>query len=230
MQSESPPKSEKDLGRQTPADQSRKAPKKRREQQRAVDTRLAILKAALPEFAEKGFDGASTRNIGDRANLHHPLITYHFRTKDALWRAVAEHAFTEIGGLWDQEVPDDSTLTPKDRVREEFRIFLRFTIQHPDFHLFMLRENVAGSPRLPWLVDTFLRPIISRVLPQIKSAQEVGEMPEGDPVLVYYMLIGMVSALSSLGAEMRKTSGVQPDDPAVVDAYWALIEKTMFRN
>jgi AcrR family transcriptional regulator len=203
--------------------------KKRRKQKRSIDTRFAILKAALTEFAENGFDAASTRSIGGRAGINYPLITYHFRTKEALWRAVAEHAFGQIRSLWDRDVPAEAELSPRDRVRQEFHIFLRFTIEYPDFHQFMLRESKPNNPRLLWLVETFLRPVMSRVLPQIKAAQKAGEMPIANPALLYYLLIGVVTVLSSLGAEMRATSRLDASDPALVEDYWSLIERTIFR-
>src|SRR5216683_3858653 len=83
---------------------ARRRPLKRTEQRRAVETRLAILNAALAEFAEKGFDAASIRAIANRTGLQHPLITYHYRTKEILWQAVAEYAFGRIRALWDAEV------------------------------------------------------------------------------------------------------------------------------
>ncbi len=76
-------------------------PRKRAEQQRSVETRAAILNAAIAEFAERGFEGASIRAIADRLDLQHPLITYHYRSKDILWRAAAEHAFAQIRTEWD---------------------------------------------------------------------------------------------------------------------------------
>jgi len=63
---------------------------------RSLETRASILDAAIAEFAERGFEGASIRAIADRLGLQHPLITYHYRTKDILWRAAAEHAFAQI--------------------------------------------------------------------------------------------------------------------------------------
>src|SRR2546430_10761426 len=51
-------------------------PRKRAEQQRSLETRGAILDAAIAEFAERGFEGASIRAIADRLGLQHPLITY----------------------------------------------------------------------------------------------------------------------------------------------------------
>jgi len=72
--------------RVAPSRQSRGAPtpKKRRKQQRALNTKDAIMNAALAEFAEKGFDGASIRNLAESTGLQHPLITYRYRTKDLL--------------------------------------------------------------------------------------------------------------------------------------------------
>src|ERR1700742_4469721 len=83
-------------------------PRKRAEQQRSIETRAAILNAAIAEFAERGFEAASIRAIADRLGLQHPLITYHFRSKDILWRAAAEHAFAQIRSEWDILAPEGS--------------------------------------------------------------------------------------------------------------------------
>ena len=200
----------------------------RREQQRAIDTRLTILKAALTEFAEKGFEGASIRNIGQRTGLQRPLITYHYKTKEILWRSVAEHLFAEIRTRWKFNAPLDATLSPRDFVREVCRTFLGFMAEYHDFHKFMLRESRPNNPRLTWLTQTFLAPVLDRFVPNIRLAQEAGDLPPGDPILVNYMLIGIISVLSSLGPEIRELSGIDTDDPAIVDAYWAIFDATVF--
>src|SRR5260370_6460850 len=87
-------------------------PRKRAEQQRSLETRASILDAAIAEFAERGFEGASIRAIADRLGLQHPLITYHYRTKDILWRATAEHAFAPIKARWDNTAPQNPELPP----------------------------------------------------------------------------------------------------------------------
>ncbi len=202
---------------------------KRREQQRAIDTREAILRAALSEFAERGFDAASIRNIGTRTGLQHPLITYHYRTKEVLWKAVAENAFAEIRKLWDDATVEGEELTPIEYLRREYSTFLRFTISHPDFHHFMIRESRPGNPRLPWLVETILLPTMQRLIPQIEGAQEQGDLPKGSPILVHYMLIGMTSVLSSLKAEIRQAAGIVTEDSEVVEAYLQLLDAAIFR-
>ncbi len=201
----------------------------RREQQRSIETRKAILDAALNEFAERGFDGASMRRIGERAGLEYTLITYHYRTKEALWKAVAEYAFEQIEALWDAAIPIDSEMCPATRVRVEFRTFLSFTVEHTAFHHFMLRENQGSSSRMRWLVDKILNKTRDRILPQIRAAQAEGKLIGGDPDYVYYMLIGMTSALSSLNREMSETIGFSVKDERAVDSYWGLIERAVFR-
>ena len=77
------------------------------------------LGTAIAEFAERGFEGASIRAIADRLDLQHPLITYHYRSKDILWRAAAEHAFAQIRTEWDILAPEGSELSPLARLRQE---------------------------------------------------------------------------------------------------------------
>jgi len=219
-------------GRDAPAPNLRRkrrprgAPK-RREQQRAIETRQMILDAALSEFAERGFDAASIRNIAMRVSLHHQLITYLYRTKDLLWQAVAENAFAEIRKMWN-EGPEDANVSPMEDLRAKYSALLRFTIAHPDFHHFMLRESRPGNPRLPWLVNTILLPMMKRLLPQIQLAQRRDELPKGNPVLIHYMMVGMCSVLSSLKDEIRQASGIATEDPRVVEFYLSLIDTFVF--
>ena len=48
--------------------------------------REAILKAAMRLFAKKGYAGASTREICETAGITKPVLYYHFRSKQHLYR------------------------------------------------------------------------------------------------------------------------------------------------
>lgn len=202
---------------------------KRREQTRAIETRLAILAAALAEFAEKGYEGASTRSIADRADVVSPLIAYHYRTKEILWQAVATHYLVTLQDSWDKLAADHSDMSPHERVRREFRTLLEFTLQNPNFHHFMIQENRPGSPRMPWLVKTVLEPLLRRVLPHIAAAQEEGTMPPGPPILLYYMLLGMASVPTTLGEEISLNTDLNLGDTTLWETYFSLIESVVFR-
>src|SRR4026208_2018446 len=121
-------------------------PRKGAEQHRALGTRGAILDAAIAEFAARGFEGASIRAIADRLGLQHPLITYHYRSKDILWRAAADHAFAQIRAGWDTSAPENSNLPPLARLREEYATLFRYTVAFPEFHRFMRQGAFYHNP------------------------------------------------------------------------------------
>src|SRR4030081_3249606 len=184
-------------------------PRKRAEQQRSLETRGAILDAAIAEFAERGFEGASIRAIADRLGLQHPLITYHYRSKDILWRAAAEHAFAQIRAGWDTSAPENSDLPPLARLRE---------------------ESFTNNPRLKWVAETVLAPLLGRLIPQIVAAQKQGLLPAVDPILFHYMMVSLTATLAGFGPEMQVTSGLSAKDTKVVEAYWRLVDERCLKH
>jgi TetR/AcrR family transcriptional regulator len=206
----------------------RERPRKRAEQQRSIETRASILDAAIAEFAARGFEGASIRAIADRLGLQHPLITYHYRSKDILWRAAAEHAFAQISTAWDVSSPQQSDLSPLARLREEYAVLFRYTVAFPEFHRFMRQETLTNNPRLKWVAETVLAPLLARLLPQIVEAQKQGLVAAVDPILFHYMMVSLTATLSEFGPEMRLTSGLSSEDTKVAAAYWRLVDETVF--
>jgi len=202
---------------------------KRKEQKRSIETRVSILEAALVEFAENGFEGASMRTIGERTGAHYTLITYHFRNKETLWRATAEHFFNQIG-LPSNEISESDEVDAIDVVRHQFHSFFKFIVGNPDFHRFMMRENAPNNPRLVWLIDHYLAPILNPLIGLIETAQNDGDLPDTNPVLLYYLLVGATTALSGSGAEIKYQTGMNPRDADVADQYWALIERMLFKR
>src|SRR6201987_3749199 len=198
------------------------------EQQRSLETRGAILDAAIAEFAERGFEGASIRAIADRLGLQHPLITYHYRSKDILWRAAAEHAFAQIKAGWDTSAPENADLPPLAQLREEYATLFRYTVAFPEFHRFMRQEALSNNPRLKWVAETILAPLLGRLIPQIVAAQKQGLLPMVDPILFHYMMVSLTATLSGFGPEMQATSGLSGKDTKVVEAYWRLVDETVF--
>src|SRR6201987_2736099 len=202
--------------------------RKRAEQQRSLETRASILNAAIAEFAERGFEGASIRAIADRLRLQHPLITYHYRTKGILWRAAAEHAFAQIKAGWDVSAPESSNLPPLARLREEYTTLFHYTVAFPEFHRFMRQEAMSGSPRLKWVAETVLAPLLERLIPQIVAAQKQGLLPMVDPILFHYMMVSLTTTLAGFGPEMQVTSALSAKSPRVVEAYWRLVDEMVF--
>lgn len=61
-----------------------------------------ILDAAETLFAERGYDGVSTRAITDQAGVRLNLLSYHFGTKERLFRAVIDRRLDVLMGESEQ--------------------------------------------------------------------------------------------------------------------------------
>ena len=69
----------------------------RKERSDGQKTREAILAAATEVFVEKGFEGASPRDICARAGVNNALVNRYYGTKDNLYRIVAKSLFGDLG-------------------------------------------------------------------------------------------------------------------------------------
>src|ERR1700675_57978 len=58
--------------------------------------RARIVKAAIDEFASRGFKGASMDAIAARTDTTRALINYYFGGREKLYLAVLEHVYAEI--------------------------------------------------------------------------------------------------------------------------------------
>jgi AcrR family transcriptional regulator len=65
------------------------------ERKTKAERREAVLDAALEEFGERGFHGASTEDIARRAGISQPYVFRLFGTKKELFIAVATRCFRE---------------------------------------------------------------------------------------------------------------------------------------
>jgi TetR/AcrR family transcriptional regulator len=203
---------------------------KRAGQQRAQETRSAILDAALLEFASRRFDATSIRRIADRMGVQHPLITYHFRSKEILWQAVAEYVFERVRSERDANLLGSDSASAVERVKLAYRALFRFSVEYPEFHRFMLQEEPGHSSRLQWIADTILKPLIAWLLPQIRAAQDEHALPKVEPIIFHYMLVSLTSTVSGFGPEISATSNLSASDPALVDACWRTIEQIVFKT
>lgn len=66
--------------------------------------RQALLDAAKVEFAERGYEAASTREILRRAGVTAPVLYHHFGNKAGLFRAVAAHVMDVVVGGFERVV------------------------------------------------------------------------------------------------------------------------------
>jgi AcrR family transcriptional regulator len=189
----------------------------RKQQQRSVVTQQKLLDAATQAFSENGFKGTSTRDIADRAGVHHPLITYHFKNKSQLWRAAADRVFSEFNDSLINAMEEVPKMDPKARAETFIRTYVRFAFGQPALHKIILQESSYPSDRLDWLVETHLKPLYEMVVGQLTKLQALGVSPAGNPALLYNMIRVSAGGLLALGLEVKGTSGINFEEESQRD-------------
>lgn len=195
----------------------------RKQQQRSIQTQKKLLDAALEAFSENGFKGTSTRDIADRAGVHHPLITYHFKNKEELWRAATDRVFSKFSASLLQARDAAKGQKPRQRMASMMRAYVHYASKNPALHKLMLQESSRKSSRLDWLVETHLRPLSEAVVEELKALQKNGIVPPGDPALLFNLIRVTSGGILALAAEIKATSGIDFDEPENVDALAEMI-------
>jgi TetR/AcrR family transcriptional regulator len=189
----------------------------RKQQQRSIVTQQKLLDAAIEAFSESGFKGTSTRDIADRAGVHHPLITYHFKNKDQLWRASADRIFREFNVSLVKAMAEIPESRPRARAESFIRTYVRYAHSQPALHKFILQESSHPSGRLEWLVENHLKPLFEIVVKSLRELQDLGIAPPGDPAILFNMIRVSAGGLLALGEEIKGTSNIDFDSGARLD-------------
>jgi AcrR family transcriptional regulator len=186
-----------------------------RSKQRA-ETSARIVLAARQTFAKRGFHGTSTRDIANEAGTNQGLITYHFGTKEALWRAAADNLFEEFGGRLIDRLSVPQAADDRENARESIREFVRFSAEYPEFFWLMVDEGKNDDERLDWLITTHLRPRFDVLADYMLN--ELG-YSQTDLPHVYYTLAGAASLIFAVAPECRQLTGTDPLKKEVVERH-----------
>ena len=167
-------------------------------------TRQAILDAAHEEFVEKGLDGARVDAIAARTQTVKRMIYYYFGSKEDLFLAVLERAYSDIrtaeAGL------DLDRLTPVEAITRMVEFTFDYHDAHPDFVRLVSIENINHGRFVAR--SSIIQGINVTVLDQLRRILQRGEAGGTfrgglDPVDVHMM----ISALSYYRVSNRHTFG-----------------------
>lgn len=194
-------------------------------------TQASILQAALDVFSEKGFDGASTREIAAQAQVHHALIKYHFNSKDELWRAAVRFLFERQAQELNLPSPADPTYPSfRDYARAVVGAVVAYSARHPEHARLMNQESLRDSERLDWAAETFIADI-SRVSGRfIELCKRDGILPDVSTPALVYIFVGAAQTFYTLAPEVRRVWGIDPADPEVIGQHIQALTAVMFRD
>jgi TetR/AcrR family transcriptional regulator len=182
-------------------------------------TREMILDAGLHEFAQHGYDGATTASIARRVGVTQPLVHYHFGSKEALWRATVSRLFETLVRQIDEGERDVEGMGPAARLVTLTYLFIDFVVQHPELSRLVNNEGIQQTPRLTWLVESYIRPLMARWERYLDEAKSAGIIKQIPNVYMLFSLLGSLQHFFDVAPMVREIFDVEPRAPETAKAY-----------
>jgi len=123
-----------------------------------IETKDKILAAAKELFAQKGFDGTSTREIVNAAGVNISLISYHFGGKENLFFSMFDH-FMEDTYHTETDITTSAII---DEFKSIINYIIRLRFEDPLLVKILHHEIILNSSRCD-KIKTSLIPIWNRV-------------------------------------------------------------------
>lgn len=181
-------------------------------------TREALLVAARSLFAQRGYDGTSIRALTAAAGANLGAVTYHFGSKEELYRAVLLDVLGPLPDLIRQAARSDGS--PLDRVDRIVRTYLRFFADHPDVPRFMLQEIAQGKTPPPPVIEV-IGDVARTIAATLHEGQRAGAIRQGDPL---FLTLSLISQPVYFALVRRAFSHVAGRDPLAGDSLAAVEE------
>ncbi len=185
----------------------------------ADPTRDRILVAAADLFAERSFDGATTREIAARAGVAQPLLNYHYRSKDELWRAAVDSLFESLTSSMATHLEELRDVDDLTRAKLQVREFVTFSARNPQLHRIITQESKSDGARMDYLVDNHVRPMYEGTVALFEHLVRDGVVPDIPPAHLYYILTGAGPTMFVLAPECRRLTGLDPESDDVIEAH-----------
>jgi AcrR family transcriptional regulator len=178
--------------------------------------RARIIKAAIDEFASRGFKGASMDAIAARTHTTRAMINYYFGSKEKVYLAVLEHVYAEIRQA--ESLLDLDHLPPMDAIRSIVEFTFNYYLDHEGFVRIVVAENQARGRhfRKSKAMRSLNRPIIDTLARVIARGQAEGSFrADADPVEVHMAMaaLGMFNVTNqyTFGAIFQRDMGAKGD-------------------
>src|SRR5438270_1113705 len=124
------------------------------------ESRAAILKAAVHEFAREGIAGSRTDAIARSAKVNKALLYYYFKDKEALYQAVLDEVFSGVRSAIHHAL--SQKLGPRERLQAYVAAHFNYIASNPSYprivHAEFLRA-ARDSSRLQRIAKQYFRPI-----------------------------------------------------------------------
>jgi AcrR family transcriptional regulator len=181
--------------------------------------RERILDAAQRVFAGFGYDGASLRQIADAAGVPVALVSYHFGSKDGLYRAVF---YRRVPAIVDQRHAGIAIAMSEPDLDRRLELLVKVLVmpwlrmrardKDPSLGHLLSRETIDPNSEARGIIRDLLDPVARVLLAALASALP-GRSVQDIAWAYHFMLGAMVFVMSDAGRLARLSEGrCHPDD------------------
>ncbi|HBC89621.1 MAG TPA: hypothetical protein DCZ94_22005 [Lentisphaeria bacterium] len=144
-----------------------------------MDTKKKILKAAAEEFAMKGYNGTTVRDICRRARVNVASINYHFKGKESLYKEMFEFLFKDSRAHEILNKPWNGDFAGWKRSLREWvaNILGEITSQKPFDRcksMIFRRELLNPSDIFPDIYESFMKPRLNELTRHFRKVLPAG--------------------------------------------------------
>lgn len=179
------------------------------------ESRAAILKAAVSEFAREGVAGARTDAIAKTARVNKALLYYYFKDKHALYGAVLDQVFSGLTATVLEVLSRD--LPPREKVLAYVGAHFDYIATHPLYPRIVQSEMMSVTrgtgAHLERIVKQYFRPLFGRLAQVLRDGAEAREFRAVDPVQFVPTMISSIVFYFINVPVMRLMTGSDPLSP-----------------
>ena len=180
-----------------------------------ISTPQRVLEAAEQVFAEQGYGPAKLADIAAKAGIRRPSLLYHFKSKEELYQATVQRAFSNLGAALQDAMLASGSF--EERLLDTADRYATFLADNEQVARIVLRELLDSKGPGPG-TDILMNQIAPLVDAVEAFIGDQGEASGGAPVRARVMCIASTLIMRA-AAQVRDTLwGPQPHARAITRA------------
>ena len=162
-------------------------------EQEKINKEQLILEAAEQEFFTKGYNGARTTTIAERAGVTHAMLHYYYRTKEQLFEKILDKNMSPITNIMISAM-GNTDLPFVERLKQSIASHFDFVANNPLLPHFILNEIISRPERYEMMqnkLSAAANDIFSNMQAEIDQLSQRGEIEWIDAKMLFMSIFSL---------------------------------------
>lgn len=151
------------------------------------DLKQALLRAAIDQFSERGFDGVSLSQIASRIDADVGLTRYYFGSKAALWTAAMGH----LSECFVDDLTAANAFTEGSKteaLKSLIRAFIIASAKWPQVSRIIVFDGDKSDERGAFITNQLVAPFYQLLTEFVEGAKAEGTVPNVSTRTIFFMI------------------------------------------